>query len=236
MAEPLNIGGVSFSKTEVAKQEVKTKERTSEKGTWEQYKEYTVTLKDGTKVTYEQQNEERKATVDIQDDGSVNFYGLSSAEIRDTEKDDTYRLMGCEFTSVQARREPKGIIFKDPADHDKISTYNREMPDGSIQESKENVARVNAGDMINNSRAQHTFYPKNIWRFNIVLYKDYRKRPDLMSGLFPLYKSYTYASAGASSAASAAAFASSSALAFASASAAAFAWAFLESLTVSFFW
>ena len=184
MAEPLNIGGVSFSKAEVAKQEVKTKERTTEKGTWEQYKEYTVTLKDGTKVTYEQQNEERKAAVDIQDDGSVNFYGLSDAVIKDTEKDDTYRLMGCEFTSVQARREPKGIIFKDPADHDKISTYNREMPDGSIQESKENVARVNAGDMINNSRAQHTFYPQNIWRFNIVLYKDYRKRPDLMSGLF----------------------------------------------------
>ena len=46
MAEPLNIGGVSFSKAEVAKQEVKTKERTNEKGTWEQYKEYTVTLKD----------------------------------------------------------------------------------------------------------------------------------------------------------------------------------------------
>ena len=149
MAEPLNIGGVSFSKAEVAKQEVKTKERTNEKGTWEQYKEYTVTLKDGTKVTYEQQNEERKAAVDIQDDGSVNFYGLSKADIKDTEKDDTYKLMGCEFTGVMAKRQDKGIIFKEPADHDKISAYNREMPDGSIQKSNENYASVNEGDKIN---------------------------------------------------------------------------------------
>lgn len=160
MAEPLNIGGVSFSKAEVAKQEVKTKERTNEKGTWEQYKEYTVTLKDGTKVTYEQQNEERKAAVDIQDDGSINFYGLSKADIKDTEKDDTYRLMGCEFTRVLAKRQDKGFIFTEPADNDKISTYDREMPDGSIQKSNGNTASVNEGDRLNGSRIKEAGYKK----------------------------------------------------------------------------
>lgn len=38
MTEPLNIGGVSFSKAEVAKQEVKTKNATDKDGIWEQYK------------------------------------------------------------------------------------------------------------------------------------------------------------------------------------------------------
>ncbi|MBS5801985.1 MAG: hypothetical protein KIC80_03060 [Brachyspira sp.] len=146
MTEPLNIGGVKFSQTEVAKKEVKTKERTTNKGTWEQYKEYTVTLKDGTKVTYNEQAAEREAAIDIQDDGSVNFYGLSRAKIKDTEKDDTYRLMGCEFTVVNAKRNDKGIIFKEPADRDHISAYNRELPDGSIQRKNDNVAYTNPGD------------------------------------------------------------------------------------------
>ena len=148
MTEPLNIGGVSFSKAEVAKQEVKTKNATDKDGLWEQYKEYTVTLKDGTKVTYRQQDAERKAAVAVQDDGSVNFFGLSGAEIRDTEKDDTYRLIGCEFTHVRANRDDKGFIFKEPADNDDISAHNRKMPDGSIQKTKENIATVNAGDMV----------------------------------------------------------------------------------------
>ena len=148
MTEPVNIGGVSFSKTEVAKQEVKTKNATDKDGLWEQYKEYTVTLKDGTKVTYRQQDAERKAAVAVQDDGSVNFFGLSGAEIRDTEKDDTYRLIGCEFTHVRADRPDKGFIFKEPADIDDISAYKRKMPDGSVQKTKENIATVNAGDIV----------------------------------------------------------------------------------------
>ena len=160
MTEPLNIGGVSFSKAEVAQQDVKTKDKTGKDGIREQYKEYTVTLKDGTKVTYEQQNEERKAAVDIQDDGSINFYGLSKADIKDTEKDDTYRLMGCEFTRVLAKRQDKGFIFTEPADNDKISTYDREMPDGSIQKSNGNGASVNEGDRIGKSRVKEAGYKK----------------------------------------------------------------------------
>ena len=146
MTEPLKIGGVKFSKTEVAKKEVKTKEKTSDKGTWEQYKQYTVTLKDGTKVVYTEQPNERQAAIDIQDAGSINFYGLEDATIKDTEKDDTYRLMGCKFTNVIAKDD--GILGFGK-DKDKINTYNREMPDGTIQGTKGNRALVNEGDKIN---------------------------------------------------------------------------------------
>ena len=151
MTETINIGGVSFSKAEVAQQDVKTKDKTGKDGIREQYKEYTVTLKDGTKITYAEQDAKRKAAVDIQDDGSINFFGLSNATITDTEKDDTYKLIGCEFTRVNAEREDKGFLFPEPADCDNIRQYNRKMPDDSIQEAKGNSAKVNTGDKTDHS-------------------------------------------------------------------------------------
>ena len=62
MTEPvktLNIGGVEYAKTEVVDQKSTTKERTNSKGLWEQYKEYNVTLKDGTKLSYQEQPKEQ---------------------------------------------------------------------------------------------------------------------------------------------------------------------------------
>ncbi len=141
----LNIGGITFSKQEVVKQSVKTKDRTTSQGTWEQYKEYTVTLKDGTKLVYNEQGLDRKAAVDIQSDGSVHMYGLSRAEIIDNDgKNDVYRLFGCEFTNVQAYDSSK---FTN--DKDKIDFYNRELPDGTIQRSRENKVGYNKGDIVN---------------------------------------------------------------------------------------
>ena len=104
------------------------------------------------------------------------------------------------------------------------------MVDGSVQKTKENIASVNAGDMVDGKvKNELGLYEVdgNPYCSRAILDTN-KKRPGLLSGLFHLYKSYTYASAGASSAgadaaASAAALASSSALAFASASAAAFA-------------
>lgn len=149
MTEPLNIGGVKFSKTEVRSKSVEKKERTNSEGLWEQYNKYTVRLKDGTTISYEEQNPKNEASVDIQDDGSVNFYGLLGAQINDTEKDDTYRLMGCQFTHVMAKDE--GILGFGK-DKDNISEYKRKHADGGISSSKNNKVDYNEGDIINGKR------------------------------------------------------------------------------------
>ena len=154
----LNIGGIAFSKNEVAKKSVELKERTTDKGTWEQYKEYTVTLKDGTTLIYNEQDLDRKAAVDIQSDGSVNMYGLSHAKIADNQgKDDMYRLFGCEFTRVEAY---DSSTFTN--DKDRIDFYNRELPDGTMQESQRNKVVYNKGDIVNGERKiqhGHTLRP-----------------------------------------------------------------------------
>jgi len=153
-AESIKIGGVEYVKNEVVNQKSTTKERTNSKGVWEQYKEYEVTLKDGTKLKYQEQLAERKAAVDILEDGSINFYGLSRTQIQDTEKDDTYRLMGCEFTLVEAKREEFGFsgilpTNKKGADSDKIEQYNRDLGNGNVQKPRGNGARHNQGDKVN---------------------------------------------------------------------------------------
>ena len=152
--QTIKIGGIEYDKNEVANQTSVTKERTNSKGVWEQYKEYEVTLKDGTKLKYQEQLAERKAAVDILEDGSINFYGLSRAQIQDTEKDDTYRLMGCEFTLVEAKREEFGFsgilpTNKKGADSDKIEQYNRDLGNGNVQKPRDNRARRNQGDKVN---------------------------------------------------------------------------------------
>ena len=151
--QTIKIGGVEYSKQEVASAKEITQERTNSKGVWEQYKEYKVTLKDGTVLKYSEQDAKRQASVDILDDGSVNFYGLTNAEITDTEKNDTYRLMGCEFTKVEAKRTEfgfNGIIPTNDkgADRDKIEQYNRELENGGLQKPRDNKVRINQGDRV----------------------------------------------------------------------------------------
>ena len=148
MGNGVNIGGVSFANGIVAQQQVSNVDKTTDKGTWTQVKYYTVTLRDGTKLAYEQQADSRNATVQILDDGSVNFAGLSNANIVDTEKNDVYRLLGCEFTTVDSYRTKKGTF--EGADQDKISGYNRELQDGTIQQNYENKAKCNNGDTLTN--------------------------------------------------------------------------------------
>ena len=77
--QTIKIGGVEFAKNEVTDYKAVTKDKTNSNGLWEQYKEYKVTLSDGTVLNYAEHPADRKATVDILDDGSVNFCGLSKA-------------------------------------------------------------------------------------------------------------------------------------------------------------
>ena len=150
--QTIRIGGVEYDKNEVANQYSVTKERTTSKGLCEQYKEYNVTLKDGTKLTYEQQTEHRKATIDIVDDGSINFFGLSGAKIIGTDGNDNYRLHGCENTNVNVLGDSKnsmlGSLFGKERKFDEVHGYKRTMPDGSIQKSYMNRAIGDEDDKI----------------------------------------------------------------------------------------
>lgn len=70
------------------------------------------------------------------------MYCLSYTKIVDNQgKDDMYRLFGCEFTRVEAYD-----ISTFTNDKDRIDFYNRELPDGTMQESQRNKVYYNKGD------------------------------------------------------------------------------------------
>ena len=150
--QTIKIGGIEYDKNEVANHTSVTKERTNSKGVWEQYKEYSVTLKDGTKLNYEKQSENRQATIDILDDGSVNFFGLSEAKIIGTDKNDNYRLHGCEKTLVNVLGDSKnsmlGAFLGKERKFDEVHGYKRTLPDGSTQKSYMNRAIGDEDDKI----------------------------------------------------------------------------------------
>ena len=138
--QTINIGGVEYAKNEVADHKTITKDSTNSKGVWEQYNEYKVTLKDGTYITYKEQEKERQATIDILDNGSVSIFGLKNGVLKGTNKNDDYKLHGCDGTYVNVMGDSKnsslGIMFGAEYKSDKVECYNRELPDGSVQESK----------------------------------------------------------------------------------------------------
>lgn len=131
-AEKITYGGVTFDKAQV-KHMTSTTENNVTK--------YSVWLNDGTKLTYKDTPTDRNANVKQfgLENGKTRteFSGLSRAEIRDTENDDVYFLMGCEFTTVDADRK-KGGLIKKPADKDYILLRDRKMKDGTVQESNWN--------------------------------------------------------------------------------------------------
>lgn len=158
--QTIKIGGVEYDKNEVANQTSITKERTNSKGIWEQYKEYSVSLKDGTKLTYQEQTEDRKASIDIMDDGSVNFFGLKGAEIKGTDKNDNYRLHGCENTKTNIYGDSKnsqiGLMLGAEFKQDKAECFNRELPNGDLQESNDNIVYTDDADKTSGFRYRHT--------------------------------------------------------------------------------
>lgn len=146
----VKIGGVTYDNREIAKKESVRKADTNDSGLWEEYNEYKVTLKDGTKLVYNEQNEDRKATVDVFDTGMVAFYGLLGAEIQGTDKRDSYFLSGCEETTVDVTGDPgpQGFMAKfKPEHYDTVTQENRVLPDGSaVQFGKNNSIFTDATD------------------------------------------------------------------------------------------
>lgn len=157
--QTINIGGVEYAKNEVAKHEIETKDGTNSKGVWEQYKEYKVTLKDGTRVTYKEQEKERQATIDILDNGSVSIFGLKNATLKGTNNNDDYKLHGCEGTYVNVAGDSKnsqlGLMLGAEYKSDKVEYYNRELHDGNIQKSKNNNISYDKDDKVSGYGITH---------------------------------------------------------------------------------
>jgi len=162
------VGGVKFDAKDV-------KSYSTTKGTfagplenaYQDSEHHEVVLKDGTKLEYDstlrdddyyntnRKHLERQAEVQFEKDGTINFKGLSHVTIRDTQQDDTYKLLGCEFTMVDAARtkdKKSGLILIDhdlvSADKDKIIFGDRMLPDGTTQKSDYSKAFVRPGDYV----------------------------------------------------------------------------------------
>lgn len=135
MTESLNIGGVSFQADQVKTHHEVTNTRVDDSGNVSAFTTYYVEMNDGTKLSYEAQPADRKASV-FQETDRTKFFGLSNVEITDTPKDDIYMLYGCEFTSLSADRTEirRGLS----ADSDHIIVEDRIMGDGKIQISRHN--------------------------------------------------------------------------------------------------
>lgn len=172
--EFLTFGGVKFNSSDV----VYFKEspislpqwRADSKNGKDNYKDaikYEVTLKDGTKMTWNSEflgfdhTNANKAEVVIENDGTVNFKGLNGVEITDTPNNDKYRLLGCGYTHIEAARSKEkslGLLDKafgkkpeyEGTDKDTITIANRILPDGKLQISRGNYVSANEGDKINN--------------------------------------------------------------------------------------
>ena len=129
------IGGVSFNQNIIQ--------------TFSLYgKEYNVTLNNGTKIIYKEQPKEREAKVEQDKTNRNDLMGLYNATIIDTKENDVYRLMGCENVTIIADR-----IIKDNFDNhikfdsDLILISNRRLSNGHIQTSKNNILKLNKGDL-----------------------------------------------------------------------------------------
>lgn len=102
---------------------------------------YTVKLKDGTLLTYKEQDLAREAEVHIDNNGRIDFKGLFDVKITDTKKNDIYRLMGCEKVILDAAND--GGNF----DSDLVQVTNRRTSKGLIQYSKNNTLILDKSDL-----------------------------------------------------------------------------------------
>lgn len=102
---------------------------------------YTVTLKDGTKLIYPEQELSREAEVVFDRSGRIDFKGFYGVEIKDTPKNDSYRLMGCENVTLEAARGG------DIVDCDLVQVIHRRTSDGRIQNAKNNTLKLDRNDL-----------------------------------------------------------------------------------------
>ena len=156
-SDNLTIGGVSFNRNDLKLPQIP--EGADLESVFKQKDgKFKVELKDGTVLQFRKQYDTQEAKVSMTDDGNVNFYGLRCADIIDTPENDKYNLMGCMGCYIHANRTnvktKKGGIFHpdkvihSAADKDVIKQYDRTMPDGSIQKSKDNMATALKGDTV----------------------------------------------------------------------------------------
>lgn len=165
------VGGIKYNKNDVKNVSTSEAMFDNHNGFRDGLK-HEVELRDGTKLDYnsvkyedgssnEQTRLEKKAEVQFEKDGTINFKGLYDVEIKDTPKNDNYRLLGCEYTNVKADRiveESPGAIARffgaegeiKSADADKILFSNRILPDGTVQKSHSSWAQVQSGDEVSN--------------------------------------------------------------------------------------
>lgn len=177
------VGGIKYYSKDVKKVTISQISETDDvkESTFHDATKYEVTLKDGTKVTHtshkyedgssnEKANLANKAEVQVENNGTVNFKGLSGAVITDTPKNDNYRFLGCEYTELNASRtEEKSLDFTDKVksklgfivqrerkgkDKDNITIANRKLDNGKIQKSCNNLFHCNNGDIVNEKEIQ----------------------------------------------------------------------------------
>ena len=132
----ITYGGVSFDKNQV-----RYMSSTNENGK----QQYSVVFNDGTRVRYTDTPCERNASISQEKKGNqveTSFNGLTHAEIKDTPKDDIYKLYGCEFTTVDADTQKYGRSY----DSDTIFLADRKMADGTQQYNTGNKIYVCHGD------------------------------------------------------------------------------------------
>lgn len=99
-----------------------------------------ITLKQGTHIIYRSQPSSRHAEITQSLSKRIDFKGLVDATIIDTEKNDIYRLLGCENVAVCADRG-------DSSDQDLVEICHRLLPDKTMQYSKNNILKLNKGDL-----------------------------------------------------------------------------------------
>ena len=144
--DTITYGGVTFDRNQVKETSSKTKKNVTT---------YYVSLNDGTELTYREVPREREAFVELEkrnDKTFINFFGLTNAKIKDTEDNNIYTLMGCEFTTIDADRQIGKPFERESLDKDYIYIYDRKLDNGTIQESTNNTSYVTGFDVVNMTR------------------------------------------------------------------------------------
>lgn len=177
----IKIGGVTYEQQDIESSDVITKERTNNKGVFEQYKEYVVKLKNGLILRYEEQDEANNATVDMDNKHiqRTSVFGLNKGKIFDKAEEKGgkplgvfLKLYGCQDCDIDVKQgestnfwRPLGGKSHSYGKYNQVSIYNRELSNGSIQESHKNHIALDSDDLLfkNNKKVDqryNTFYYK----------------------------------------------------------------------------
>jgi len=148
MAEPIEtvtIGGVKYVASQVKNSSTEEISYATKTGNFRSKSVFNVELADGTKLSYEEQSPNRKASV-FQNEYHTQFFGLRSANIVDTTMYDHYELYGCKGCSVSADRwrVEEGHLWDSliGTDRDEIEIADRSMGNGEVQKSGNNQVYI----------------------------------------------------------------------------------------------